>query len=76
MSERVQKVYKQECARLLVVSPDHGKTKYTWEKTKDEVTWVHIDVPSDTCLLYTKDQGMYSCEVSGEVYYFEVLGNC
>lgn len=64
-----------ECARLLVVAPGHGKVTYTWER-KDISKWVHVNVPRDTCLIYTRCQGMYSCEVSGEVYYFEVIGLC
>ena len=70
MSERTQTV-DMKCAQLLVVSPDHGRVIYQWEK-KIMLDWVPVSVPSDTCLLYARDQGMYRCLVSDEVYNFEV----
>lgn len=71
LSERTQSLDNLKCAHLLVVSPDHGSVEYRWER-KDVLEWVHVKVPSDTCLLYARCQGMYRCLVAGDVYNFEV----
>lgn len=74
LSEKIQRINPDlGCACLLVVAPDHGNLRYTWER-KDDSKWVSVIVPKDTCLLYTRCEGMHSCKVSGEVYYFKVTG--
>ena len=47
-----------KCAQLLVVSPDHGRVIYQWEK-KIMLDWVPVSVPSDTCLLYARASSRY-----------------
>ena len=74
MSEKKQQIERNEYARLLVVAPNHGSVTYTWKRMQDKLKWVKLNVPSDTCLLYTKCTGIYSCDVSDELYYFEIEG--
>lgn len=61
------------CAPLLVLSPKHGATKYTWEK-RGPTKWERIYTLYDTCLLYVHCRGLYRCTVDQEVFEFEVIG--
>lgn len=44
-----------------------------WEQ-KNIASWMPIDVPSSTCILYVNSHGKYRCTLGGEVYYFDVCG--
>ena len=60
-------------ATLLLISPDHGRVEYNWQRKK-ELDWDSIDSPKDTCVLYVKDCGLYRCTVANKHYFFEVRG--
>lgn len=60
-------------ASLLVLSPLHGCIKYKWER-KNMLTWVGVDVPPSTCILYVNSCGKYRCTIGGDQYCFDVHG--
>ena len=58
-------------ASLFVLSPDHGKVNYTWEK-KGDWAWEMIDIPPNTCIVYVNSSRRYRCSVGDDHYYFDV----
>lgn len=74
LSEKTQEIDPVlQYATLLVVVPRHGTAKYTWEK-ENSSTWKNLRVPTDACVIYVRSSGMYRCQVTGQVYHFEVCG--
>ena len=72
LSEKIQQIDPVlKCAMLVVVVPDHHAAKYTWKK-EDSSNWVNLE--AETGVLYVRSSGVYKCEVSGQVYDFEVTG--
>lgn len=60
---------------LFVLSPNHGKTEYLWERKGNRgLEWTKIDVPSHTCLLYVDVAGEYKCTVESISINFHVQG--
>ena len=50
------------CTPLLVLSPTHGATKYTWEK-RGATEWEQVYTQYVTCLLYVHRRGLYRCTI-------------
>ena len=54
----------------MVISPEHGSIDYDWEEVGFDTCF-----PSNTGVVYVKNEGTYQCTVGEETIAFEVLGN-
>ena len=63
-------------APLLVISPNHGKVEYKWEKRVSSFMneWKSIEVPPWTCLVYATTPAQYRCAVDSSAVVFNVKG--
>ena len=60
-------------ATLVVISPEHGRLDYVWEK-KGVEGMDDTYLPYNTSVLYVQSTGLYQCTIGEECIEFKVQG--